>query len=157
MAKLDKEQRKARKDARFRERVEQRRANGSDVVAYALINSRAYKFLTDSEKEELHVRRAERKARRDAKVAAERRLHHEVVRCWKDFGAGHPPEEMSLLDDRCWDAAARRLRAWGDDEAADLWRDTGSHTPDDAHPRVMQRIMEVAAGRMPTRGARPRG
>ncbi|MYA88934.1 MAG: DNA polymerase III subunit epsilon, partial [Boseongicola sp. SB0662_bin_57] len=41
MAKLDKEQRKTRKDARFRERVEQRRANGSDVVAYALINSRA--------------------------------------------------------------------------------------------------------------------
>ena len=68
MAKLDKEQRKARKDARFRERVEQRRANGSDVVAYALINSRAYKFLTDSEKEELRVRRAARKARRDARV-----------------------------------------------------------------------------------------
>ncbi|MXX88624.1 MAG: hypothetical protein F4213_10320 [Boseongicola sp. SB0677_bin_26] len=157
MAKLDKEQRKARKDARFRERVEQRRANGSDVVAYALINSRAYRFLTDSEREELRVRRAERKARRDARLAAERRLHHEVVRCWKDFGAGHPPGEMSLQDDRCWDAAARRLRAWGDDEAADLWRDTGSHTPDDAHPRMMQRILEVADGRMPARGARPRG
>ena len=164
MAKLDKEQRKARKDARFRERVEQRRANGSDVVAYALINSRAYKFLTDSEKEELRVRRAARKARRDARVpgfqgcrvAAERRLHHEVVRCWKDFGAGHPPEEMSLQDDRCWDAAARRLRAWGDGEAADLWRDTGSHTPDDAHPRMMRRVMEVAAQRIPKRQERPR-
>ena len=156
MPRPDKEQRKARNDARFRERVEQRRADGSDVVAYALANSRACKFLTDGEKEELRVRRAERKACRDAKVAAERRLHREVVRCWKDFGAGHPPEEMSLQDDRCWDAAARRLRAWGDDEAAELWRDTGSHTPDDAHPRMMRRIMEVAAARTPAQRVRPR-
>lgn len=157
MPRLNKEQRKARNEARFRERVEQQRSNGSDVVAYALANARACKFLTDGEREELRARRAERKARRDAKVAAERRLHHEVIRCWKDFGAGHPPEEISLQDDRCWDAAARRLRAWDDGEAADLWRDTGSHTPDDAHPRMMRRIKEVAAARIPTRHARPRG
>ncbi len=156
MPRLSKEQRKARDEARFRERVEQRRADGSDVVAYALANGRAYKFLTDSEKAELRTRRAERKARSDAKVAARERLHDEVVRCWKDFGAGNPPWEISLQDDRCWDAAVRRLRAWEDHQAADLWKDTGSQTPDDTHPRMMRRIMEVAATRISEQRARPR-
>lgn len=155
MPRLNREQRKARDEARFRERVERRRADGADVVAYALANGRAYKFLTKDERRELRTRRAARKARSDAKAAAERRLHHEVVRCWKDFGAGNPPWEIALQDDRCWDAAVRRLRAWSDHEAADLWSDSGSHTPDDSHPRMMRRIVEVSA-RVPARRTPPR-
>ncbi len=156
MPRLNTEQRRARDEARFRERVERRREEGADVVAYALANGRACKFLTKDERRELRTRRAERKARTEAKAAAEKRLHQEVVRCWKDFGAGNPPWEIPLQDDRCWDAAVRRLRAWSDHEAADLWRDTGSHTPDDTHPRVMRRIVEVTA-RLPARRTPHRG
>ena len=49
MPKLNKEQRKARDDRRLRERVEQRRKSGEDVVAYALANGKAYRFLSSSQ------------------------------------------------------------------------------------------------------------
>ena len=50
------------------------------------------------------------------------------MRCWEDFGGGAC---LGQDDARCWDAAARRLLAWGDVEAAALWKDTGTVTPDD--------------------------
>lgn len=129
---------------------------GSDVATFALADGRAQKFLTVREREELRARLAERKAHRDAKVAAERRLHHEVICCWKDSGQGYPPVEISLQDDRCWDVAAGRLQAWDDNEAADQRRDAGSQSPDDAHPRMMRRIMEVFAAQIPAQRARAR-
>lgn len=58
MSKLNAEQRKARDDERFSQRVNERREKGEDVVAYALGNKKAVKFLTKSEKKNLKERRA---------------------------------------------------------------------------------------------------
>lgn len=109
--------------------------------------------LTDAQRERRRERRRLARVRRKARDreralalakanAPQTMLHDEVVRCWKDFGAGHPPWGMTLDDDRCWDAAVRRLRHWGKNgdevaaKAARLWKDTGSITPEDVPPPV---------------------
>ncbi|MFT5235525.1 MAG: pyruvate/oxaloacetate carboxyltransferase [Shewanella sp.] len=56
MSKLNAEERKARDNERFSQRVDERRTKGEDVVAYALANKKAYKFLTKDEKFELKQR-----------------------------------------------------------------------------------------------------
>ena len=56
MSKLNAEERKARDNERFSQRVDERRVKGEDVVAYALANKKAYKFLTKDEKYELKQR-----------------------------------------------------------------------------------------------------
>ena len=58
MKKLNAEQRKARDNERFSQRVDERRVKGEDVVAYALANSKAFKFLTKSEKHSFKERQA---------------------------------------------------------------------------------------------------
>ena len=56
MSKLNVEERKARDNERFSQRVDERRVKGEDVVAYALANKKAYKFLTKDERYELKQR-----------------------------------------------------------------------------------------------------
>jgi len=56
MSKLNAEERKARDNERFSQRVDERRVKGEDVVAYALANKKAYKFLTKDERYELKQR-----------------------------------------------------------------------------------------------------
>ncbi|NRD72918.1 DNA polymerase III subunit epsilon [Shewanella sp. VB17] len=58
MSKLNAEERKARDNERFSQRVDERRVKGEDVVAYALANKKAFKFLTKSEKYSLKERQA---------------------------------------------------------------------------------------------------
>mgnify|MGYP003111927789 CR=1 FL=1 len=58
MKKLNAEQRKARDNERFSQRVDERRVKGEDVVAYALANNKAFKFLTKSEKHSFKERQA---------------------------------------------------------------------------------------------------
>lgn len=58
MSKLTSAERKARDNERFSQRVNERREKGEDVVAYALANKKAVKFLTKSEKKALNVRKA---------------------------------------------------------------------------------------------------
>ena len=60
MSKLNAEQRKARDDERFSQRVAERREKGEDVVAYALTTKKAVKFLTKSEKSDLKERKVAR-------------------------------------------------------------------------------------------------
>lgn len=57
MSKLNAEQRKARDDERFSQRVNERREKGEDVVAYAIANKKAVKFLTKSERRDLKERK----------------------------------------------------------------------------------------------------
>lgn len=56
MSKLNAQERKERDNARFSQRVDERRVKGEDVVAYALANKKAYKFLTKDEKYDLKQR-----------------------------------------------------------------------------------------------------
>lgn len=58
MSKLTSAERKARDNERFSQRVSERREKGEDVVAYALANKKAVKFLTKSEKKALNERKA---------------------------------------------------------------------------------------------------
>lgn len=58
MSKLNAEERKARDNDRFSKRVDERRVKGEDVVAYALANEKAFKFLTKDEKHSLKERQA---------------------------------------------------------------------------------------------------
>ncbi|MGL5048821.1 MAG: DNA polymerase III subunit epsilon [Shewanella sp.] len=58
MSKLNAEERKARDNARFSQRVDERRVKGEDVVAYALANQLAFKFLTKPEKHAFKERQA---------------------------------------------------------------------------------------------------
>ena len=58
MSKLNAEERKARDNDRFSKRVDERRVKGEDVVAYALANEKAFKFLTKDEKHSLKQRQA---------------------------------------------------------------------------------------------------
>ncbi|MCL9776211.1 MULTISPECIES: DNA polymerase III subunit epsilon [Vibrio] len=57
MSKLTAEQRKARDDERFSQRVAERREKGEDVIAYALTTKKAVKFLSKSERKELNRRK----------------------------------------------------------------------------------------------------
>lgn len=57
MSKLTSAERKARDNERFSQRVSERREKGEDVVAYALANKKAVKFLTKSEKKALNERK----------------------------------------------------------------------------------------------------
>lgn len=102
MSRLNKEQRKVSDEIRLREGVEQLRESGEDVVAYALANGRAYKFLTDDEKEELRTRRAERSARLDAKMDLDLSVAGVMLRALKDNEDPDGPEAQ---------AAIRKLRA----------------------------------------------
>jgi pyruvate/oxaloacetate carboxyltransferase len=58
MSKLSSAERKARDNERFSQRVNERREKGEDIVAYALSNKKALKFLTKSEKKALNERKA---------------------------------------------------------------------------------------------------
>jgi len=58
MSKLTSAERKARDNERFSQRVNERREKGEDVVAYALANKKAVKFLIKSEKKALNERKA---------------------------------------------------------------------------------------------------
>ena len=58
MSKLTSAERKARDNERFSQRVNERREKSEDVVAYALVNKKAVKFLTKSEKKALNERKA---------------------------------------------------------------------------------------------------
>ncbi|MGF1742870.1 DNA polymerase III subunit epsilon [Vibrio profundum] len=58
MSKLSSAERKARDNERFSQRVNERREKGEDIVAYALSNKKAVKFLTKSEKKALNERKA---------------------------------------------------------------------------------------------------
>ncbi|WP_261817057.1 DNA polymerase III subunit epsilon [Vibrio gallicus] len=58
MSKLSSAERKARDHERFSQRVNERREKGEDIVAYALSNKKALKFLTKSEKKALNERKA---------------------------------------------------------------------------------------------------
>lgn len=58
MSKLTSAERKARDNERFSQRVSERREKGEDVVAYALANKKAVKFLTKLEKKALNERKA---------------------------------------------------------------------------------------------------
>ncbi len=58
MSKLNAEERKARDNARFSQRVDERRTKGEDVVAYVLGNKLAFKFLTKPERHEFKQREA---------------------------------------------------------------------------------------------------
>ncbi|CAK1693570.1 DNA polymerase III subunit epsilon [Vibrio crassostreae] len=58
MSKLTSAERKARDNERFSQRVNDRREKGEDVVAYALTNKKAVKFLTKSEKKRLNEMKA---------------------------------------------------------------------------------------------------
>ncbi|MCJ2376092.1 DNA polymerase III subunit epsilon [Vibrio sp. ZSDZ34] len=58
MSKLTAQERKARDDERFSQRVSERREKGEDVVAYALTTKKAVKFLTKSERRNLNERKA---------------------------------------------------------------------------------------------------
>lgn len=58
MSKLTAAERRARDKERFSQRVTERREKGDDVVAYALTNKKAAKFLTKSEKADLKERKA---------------------------------------------------------------------------------------------------
>lgn len=58
MSKLNAEERKARDNERFSQRVDERRVKGEDVVAYALANKLAFKFLTKAEKHSFKERQA---------------------------------------------------------------------------------------------------
>ncbi|WGV98639.1 DNA polymerase III subunit epsilon [Vibrio sp. YMD68] len=60
MSKLNAEERKARDDERFSQRVNERREKGKDVIAYALTNKKAVKFLTKSERKALNERKLAR-------------------------------------------------------------------------------------------------
>lgn len=57
MSKLSSAERKARDNERFSQRVNERREKGEDIVAYALSNKKAIKFLTKSEKKALNERK----------------------------------------------------------------------------------------------------
>ena len=57
MSKLTAEERKARDDERFSQRVAERREKGEDVIAYALTTKKAVKFLSKSERKELNRRK----------------------------------------------------------------------------------------------------
>ncbi|MDR9827277.1 DNA polymerase III subunit epsilon [Vibrio sp. FNV 38] len=61
MSKLSSAERKARDNERFSQRVNERREKGEDIVAYALSNKKAVKFLTKSEKKALNERKATQK------------------------------------------------------------------------------------------------
>lgn len=67
MSKLTSAERKARDNERFSQRVNDRREKGEDVVAYALTNKKAVKFLTKSEKkrfnEEKVIRQEEQRVK----------------------------------------------------------------------------------------------
>lgn len=60
MSKLNAQERKARDDERFSQRVNERREKGEDVVAYALANKKAVKFLSKSERSDLNQRKVAR-------------------------------------------------------------------------------------------------
>lgn len=57
MSKLSSAERKVRDNERFSQRVNERREKGEDIVAYALSNKKAIKFLTKSEKKALNERK----------------------------------------------------------------------------------------------------
>ncbi|WP_196223229.1 hypothetical protein [Roseibium sp. RKSG952] len=94
---LNKEGRKARDDARFRERVEQKRESGEDVVAYALANGKAYKFLTAREKEELKFRRIRCNARQDARMDLDLAIASVMLRALKDGVDPDGPETKATI------------------------------------------------------------
>ena len=71
MSKLSSEERKLRDHERFSQRVNERREKGEDVVAYALANKKAVKFLTKSEKKALNERKAAAKKELELKEQEE--------------------------------------------------------------------------------------
>lgn len=72
MSRLNAEERKARDNERFSQRVDERRVKGEDVVAYALANNKAFKFLTKPEKHDFKIRQAE--LQQEAKNKSEQKM-----------------------------------------------------------------------------------
>ena len=72
MSKLSSAERKARDNERFSQRVNERWEKGEDIVAYALSNKKAVKFLTKSEKKALNERKAA--AKEELKLKEEEEL-----------------------------------------------------------------------------------
>lgn len=58
MSKLNAEERKARDNAHFSQRVDERRTKGEGVVAYVRSNKLTFKFLTKPERHEFKQREA---------------------------------------------------------------------------------------------------
>lgn len=71
MSKLSSAERKARDHERFSQRVNERREKGEDIVAYALSNKKALKFLTKSEKKALNEHKAAAKKELELKEQEE--------------------------------------------------------------------------------------
>lgn len=97
MAKLSKEQRRARDDTRVRERLQERRENGFDVVAYALANRRAYWFLTEEEKHELRARQERSNARLNAERNLELAIADVMLRAMKDNTDPYGAEAQAII------------------------------------------------------------
>jgi len=72
MSKLNAQERKDRDNERFSQRVDERRVKGEDVVAYALANKKAYKFLTKDEKYDLKQRQIV--LEQEAKLSVEEKI-----------------------------------------------------------------------------------
>ncbi|RTR27200.1 DNA polymerase III subunit epsilon [Shewanella atlantica] len=77
MSKLNAEERKARDNERFSQRVDERRVKGEDVVAYALANKKAFKFLTKAEKHSLKERQAALQEEANLKAKEQLKLKEE--------------------------------------------------------------------------------
>lgn len=78
MSKLNAEERKARDNERFSQRVDERRVKGEDVVAYVLANTKAFKFLTKEEKRSFKERQAEQQE--EARLKAQQKNQQELER-----------------------------------------------------------------------------
>ncbi|MGI2065596.1 DNA polymerase III subunit epsilon [Shewanella sp. MF08487] len=92
MSKLNAEERKARDNARFSQRVDERRVKGEDVVAYVLGNKLAFKFLTKPERHEFKQREAalEEEAKLKKQQAFELKTEQELEKAEAAFTV---PEE----------------------------------------------------------------
>ena len=92
MSKLNAEERKARDNARFSQRVDERRVKGEDVVAYVLGNKLAFKFLTKPERHEFKQREAalEEEAKLKKQQAFELKTEQELEKVEATFTV---PEE----------------------------------------------------------------
>ncbi|GIU04694.1 MULTISPECIES: DNA polymerase III subunit epsilon [Shewanella] len=92
MSKLNAAERKARDNARFSQRVDERRVKGEDVVAYVLGNKLAFKFLTKPERHEFKQREAalEEEAKLKKQQAFELKTEQELEKAEAAFTV---PEE----------------------------------------------------------------
>ena len=86
-SRLPKAERRKLLRERTRKRVEERRAAGDDVVAYALANPKAVRFLTVEERSRYTRRRAEIAVRRELEERAEDIAAEDALSAWKNAAA----------------------------------------------------------------------